>query len=134
MRNWLLKLKCDVKKQNHPTVSQNFEENEKSTKRFWANVIFVYGRTCKTIISSNVCESYASVEHSAIRGMYVDPDMLDRSLERSIYQIKVYKNLPLKFPPKMAANPKETTAIIRENAADHALRPLFMRFEWTRCD
>ena len=33
----------------------------------------------------------------------------------------------------MAANPKETTAIIRENAADHALRPLFMRFEWTRC-
>ena len=32
----------------------------------------------------------------------------------------------------MAANPKETTAIIRENAADHALRPLFMRFEWTR--
>ena len=48
MRNWLLKLKCDVKKQNHPTVSQNFEENEKSTKRFWANVIFVYGRTCKT--------------------------------------------------------------------------------------
>ena len=41
MRNWLLKLKCDVKKQNHPTVSQNFEENEKSTKRFWANVIFV---------------------------------------------------------------------------------------------
>ena len=47
MRNWLLKLKCDVKKQNHPTVSQNFEENEKSTKRFWANVIFVYGRTCK---------------------------------------------------------------------------------------
>ena len=40
MRNWLLKLKCDVKKQNHPTVSQNFEENEKSTKRFWANVIF----------------------------------------------------------------------------------------------
>ena len=39
MRNWLLKLKCDVKKQNHPTVSQNFEENEKSTKRFWANVI-----------------------------------------------------------------------------------------------
>ena len=54
MRNWLLKLKCDVKKQNHPTVSQNFEENEKSTKRFWANVIFVYGRTCKTIISSNV--------------------------------------------------------------------------------
>ena len=48
-------------------------------------------------------------------------------------QIKVCKNLPLKFPPKMAANPKETTAIIRENAADHALRPLFMRFEWTRC-
>ena len=87
MRNWLLKLKCDVRKQNHPTVSQNFEENEKSTKRFWANVIFVYGRTCKTIISSNVCESYqayASVEHSAIRGMYVDPDRLDRSLERSI--------------------------------------------------
>ena len=33
----------------------------------------------------------------------------------------------------MAANLKETTAIIRENAADHALRPLFMRFEWTRC-
>ena len=33
----------------------------------------------------------------------------------------------------MAANPKETTAIIRENAADHALRPLFMRFEWTLC-
>ena len=33
----------------------------------------------------------------------------------------------------MAANPKETTAIIRENAADHALRPFFMRFEWTRC-
>ena len=32
----------------------------------------------------------------------------------------------------MAANPKETTAIIRENAADHAVRPLFMRFEWTR--
>ena len=90
MRNWLLKLKCDVKKQNHPTVSQNFEENEKSTKRFWANVIFVYGRTCKTIISSNVCESYRSLcisrtlEHSAIRGMYVDPDRLDRSLERSI--------------------------------------------------
>ena len=45
MRNRLLKFKCDVKKQNHPTVSQNFEENEKSTKRFWANVIFVYGRT-----------------------------------------------------------------------------------------
>ena len=61
MRNWLLKLKCDVKKQNHPTVSQNVEENEKSTKRFWANVIFVYGRTCKTIISSNVCESYRSL-------------------------------------------------------------------------
>ena len=80
-------------------------------------------------------EAYASVEHSAIRGMYVDPDRLDRSLERSIeiIQIKVCKNLPLKFPPKMAANPKETTAIIRENAADHALRPLFMRFEWTRC-
>ena len=90
MRNWLLKLKCDVKKQNHPTVSQNFEENEKSTKRFWANVIFVYGRTSKTIISSNPrmfaspIEAYASVEHSAIRGMYVDPDRLDRSLERSI--------------------------------------------------
>ena len=33
----------------------------------------------------------------------------------------------------MAANPKETTAIIRENAADHVLRPHFMRFEWTRC-
>ena len=80
-------------------------------------------------------EAYASVEHSAIRGMYVDPDRLDRSLERSIkiIQIKVCKNLPLKFPQKMAANPKETTAIIRENAADHALRPLFMRFEWTRC-
>ena len=79
-------------------------------------------------------EAYASVEHSANRGMYVDPDRLDRSLERSIYIIqKVRKNLPLKFPPKMAANPKETTAIIRENAADHALRPLFMRFEWTRC-
>ena len=79
-------------------------------------------------------EAYASVEHSAIRGMYVDPDRLDRSLERSILiiQIKVCKNLPLKFPPKMAANPKETTAIIRENAADHALRPLFMRFKWTR--
>ena len=29
-------------------------------------------------------EAYASVEHSAIRGMYVDPDRLDRSLERSI--------------------------------------------------
>ena len=80
-------------------------------------------------------EAYASVEHSAIRGMYVDPDRLDRSLERSIeiIQIKVCKNLLLKFPPKLAANPKETTAIIRENAADHALRPLFMRFEWTRC-
>ena len=61
MRNWLLKLKCDVKKQNHPTVSQNFEENEKSTKRLWANVIFVYDRTCKTIISSIVCESYRSL-------------------------------------------------------------------------
>ena len=87
MRNWLLKLKCDVKKQNHPTVSQNFEENEKSTKRFWVNVIFVYGRTCKTIISSNVCESYRSLCISrtlGIRGMYVDPDRLDRSLERSI--------------------------------------------------
>ena len=34
MRNWLLKLKCDVKKRNHPTVVRNFEENEKSTKRF----------------------------------------------------------------------------------------------------
>ena len=29
-------------------------------------------------------QAYASVEHSAIRGMYVDPDRLDRSLERSI--------------------------------------------------
>ena len=29
MRNWLLKLKCDVKKQNHPTVSQNYEEMRK---------------------------------------------------------------------------------------------------------
>ena len=56
MRNWLLKLKCDVKKQNHPTVSQNFEENEKSTKRFWANVIFVYDNNL-----SNVYESYRSL-------------------------------------------------------------------------
>ena len=40
MRNWLLKLKCDVKKQNHPTVSQNFEENEKSTKRFLGECYF----------------------------------------------------------------------------------------------
>ena len=40
MRNWLLKLKCDVKKQNHPTVSQNFEENGKSTKRFWGECYF----------------------------------------------------------------------------------------------
>ena len=85
---------------------------------------------------ASLIEAYASVEHSAIRGMYVDPDRLDRSLKRSILiiQIKVCKNLPLKFPQKMAANPKETTAIIRENAADHALRPLFMRFEWTRWD
>ena len=29
-------------------------------------------------------EAYTSVEHLAIRGMYVDQDRLDRSLERSI--------------------------------------------------
>ena len=29
MRNWLLKLKCDVKKQNHPTVSKTLKKIRK---------------------------------------------------------------------------------------------------------
>ena len=73
-------------------------------------------------------EAYASVEHSAIRGMYVDPDRLDRSLERSIkiIQIKVCKNLPLKFPQKWRR-------IRRKLPQSYVKMPPIMRYDLFSC-
>ena len=38
----------------HTPVFHVFKENDKSTKRFGTNAVLAYGRTCKTIFSSNV--------------------------------------------------------------------------------
>ena len=65
--------------QNQPAVCQYFEENDNSTKRFGAKTTYAYDRTCKTKsprMFADPSRAYASAEQSAVRGVYVDPNML----------------------------------------------------------
>ena len=77
---------------------------------------------------------YASVKHSVIRDMCVDPDELVFTLAQSLFIFlkKDFLNSATKIFFKMAAKLSKTTAIRREKTPNPELRPLFRGNDWTR--
>ena len=46
----------NVKMLIHLPICHEFEKNDQNTKLFGTNAVLVYGRTCKTIFTTNVCK------------------------------------------------------------------------------